>query len=152
LPAALATAFAASAMFPFSNDSETTESMILHQGEGVMDTMRCLAELGVGVVIDDFGTGYSSFAYLQRLPVQAIKIDQSFVRDIARNADNEAMVKAVVAMARSLKIRVIAEGVETEEQRAVLRRLECDAYQGNLFRRPLPAEEFQRLLQEYSQA
>jgi len=103
-------------------------------------------------VIDDFGTGSSSFAYLQLLPVRAIKIDQSFVRDIARNADNEAMVKAVVAMARSLKIRVIAEGVETEEQRAVLRRLECDAYQGNLFRRPLPAEEFQRLLQEYSQA
>ena len=68
------------------------------------------------------------------------------------NADNEAMVKAVVAMARSLKIRVIAEGVETEEQRVVLQSLDCHAYQGNLFRRPLPAEEFQRLLQEYSQA
>jgi len=123
--------------------------MILHQGEGVMDTMRRLAELGVRIVIDDFGTGYSSFAYLQRLPVQALKIDRSFVRDIAADADDAAMVRAVVAMARSLEIRVIAEGVETEQQRTLLEELQCDAYQGNLFSRPLPAEELQRLLRDY---
>ena len=149
LPYAVDTALRASGLSPECFALEITESMILHQGEGVMDTMRRLAELGVRVAIDDFGTSYSSFAYLQRLPVQALKIDRSFVRDIAHDADDAAMVKAVVAMAHSLDIRVIAEGVETEQQRALLEQLECDAYQGNLFSRPLPAEEFQRLLRDY---
>ena len=149
LPQTIATALKAAALPPECFALEITEGIILHQGEGVMDTMRRLAELGVRVCIDDFGTGYSSFAYLQRLPVQALKVDPSFVRDIALNADIAMMVKAVVAMARTLGIRVIAEGVETEEQRALLEQLQCDAYQGNLFSRPLAAEEFQRLLRDY---
>jgi len=152
LPHAIATALRASGLPSECFAVEITESMILHQGEGVIQTMRRLAELGVRVVIDDFGTGYSSFAYLQRLPVQAVKIDSSFIRDIAVNADNVAMVKAVVAMAHSLEIRVIAEGVETEQQRGQLEVLRCDAYQGNLFSRPLPADEFQRLLRDYPPA
>jgi diguanylate cyclase (GGDEF)-like protein/PAS domain S-box-containing protein len=146
LPQAIATALRASALPAECFALEITESMILHQGEGVMDTLRRLAESGVRVVIDDFGTGYSSFAYLQRLPVHSLKIDRSFVRDVADDEDNATMVRAVVAMARTLDIRVVAEGVETEEQRAVLAELGCDAYQGNLFSPPLPAEEFQRLL------
>jgi diguanylate cyclase (GGDEF)-like protein/PAS domain S-box-containing protein len=149
LPQAVATALQASGLPPECFALEVTESMILHQGDGVMDTMRRLAELGVGVAIDDFGTGYSSFAYLQRLPVQVLKIDHSFVHDLARNTGNAAMVRAVGAMARSLEICVVAEGVEHEEQLTVLRELECDAYQGNLFSRPLPAEQFQRLLCDY---
>jgi diguanylate cyclase (GGDEF)-like protein len=149
LPHAVATALRASELPPECFALEITESMILHQGEGVMDTLKQLADLGVRVAIDDFGTSYSSFAYLQRLPVQTIKIDRSFVRDIATNPDNIAMVKAVVAMAHSLEIRVVAEGVETEQQRALLEALGCDAYQGNLFSRPVPADEFERLLREH---
>jgi len=148
LPQAISTALRASGLPAECFALEITESMILHQGEGVMDTMRRLADLGVRVVIDDFGTGYSSFAYLQRLPVHTLKIDRSFVRDLADDQDNATMVKAVIAMARTLDIRVVAEGVEIEEQRTVLAELGCDAYQGNLFSRPLPAEEFQKLLRE----
>jgi len=150
LPQAIETALKAGVLPPECLALEITESMILHQGEGVIQTMRRLADLGIRVCIDDFGTGYSSFAYLQRLPLHAVKIDQSFVHDIIAEPGNATMVKAVVAMARALDISVIAEGVETAEQHACLVELECDAYQGNLFSRPLPAGEFQSLLREYA--
>jgi EAL domain-containing protein (putative c-di-GMP-specific phosphodiesterase class I) len=149
LPQVIAGALRVAALPPDCLAIEITESMIMHQGDGVMDTMRQLDDIGVRIIIDDFGTGYSSFAYLQRLPVHALKIDQSFVHDITVEAGNATMVKAVVAMARSLDIQVIAEGVESAEQRAKLQELRCDAYQGNLFSRPLPAQEFQRLLRVY---
>jgi diguanylate cyclase (GGDEF)-like protein/PAS domain S-box-containing protein len=145
----IAAALQASGLAPGCLALEVTESMILHHGEAVIETMHGLSAIGVRVCIDDFGTGFSSFAHLQRLGVQAVKIDQSFVRDIERSADNAATVRAVVAMARALEIGVVAEGVETDAQRAALEQLGCDAAQGFWFSRPLPAEAMHDLLREY---
>lgn len=123
-------------------DLEITESLIMNHADSTIILLERLHELGVGLSIDDFGTGYSSLAYLKRFPVQSLKIDQSFVRDLTTDADDAAIVTAVVAMARSLKLKVIAEGVETKEQLDFLATLQCDEYQGYYFGRPVPAESF----------
>ena len=129
-------------------DLEITESLIMNQADSTVILLERLHQLGVGLSIDDFGTGYSSLAYLKRFPVQSIKIDQSFVRDLAANADDSAIVKAVVAMAKSLKLKVIAEGVETKEQLDFLATLECEEYQGYYFGRPVPAESFIKYMKQ----
>jgi predicted signal transduction protein with EAL and GGDEF domain len=126
---------------------EITESMIMQHAERSSAILQRLHEIGVQLSIDDFGTGYSSLAYLKRFPVQRLKIDKSFVRDITTDADDAAIVNAVIAMAKSLKLKVVAEGVETKEQLAFLARLRCDEYQGYYFSKPLPAAEFARLAQ-----
>jgi diguanylate cyclase (GGDEF)-like protein/PAS domain S-box-containing protein len=125
---------------------EITESMLVHQAKEVMDTLARLDELGVGLAIDDFGTGYSSLTYLKRFPVDAIKVDQSFVRDVITDPDDAAIVRAIVAMARSLGIGVTAEGVETLAQLELLQELGCDLCQGYLFSRPVPAPAFIEVL------
>jgi diguanylate cyclase (GGDEF)-like protein len=122
---------------------ELTESMLLKNVDDTAVLLKQLGDMGLGLAIDDFGTGYSSLSYLKQLPVDSIKVDSSFVRDIGTDPNDEAIVRAIVAMTHSLKLNVIAEGVETESQYRVLRDLDCDEYQGFFFSRPLPPVEFE---------
>ncbi|MCA1642007.1 MAG: bifunctional diguanylate cyclase/phosphodiesterase [Acidobacteria bacterium] len=127
---------------------ELTESAIMGDVEFAARTLGELKAKGVRVSIDDFGTGYSSLSYLKRLPVDTLKIDRSFIRDSVSSADDAAIVTGVINLAHNLRLTVVAEGVETEEQLELLRGLECDEMQGYLFSRPLPASEVRRLFAE----
>ncbi len=131
-----------SRLHPSLLELELTEGMLMHNVEEATHILVRLDEIGVRLAIDDFGTGYSSLSYLKRFPIHTLKIDRSFVRDISTDPDDAAIVTAIVAMARSLNLRVTAEGVETEEQAAFLRSLTCDQAQGFHFGRPMPAAEF----------
>ncbi|MDX9707122.1 MAG: EAL domain-containing protein, partial [Azospira sp.] len=125
---------------------ELTESMVMHDVDNAVSMLRDLKQLGVTLSLDDFGTGYSSLAHLKRFPIDVLKIDRSFVRDIDREADDAAIARAVIAMAHTLGLRVIAEGVETEAQFELLRGYGCDDFQGFLFSRAVPAVEFEQLV------
>jgi diguanylate cyclase (GGDEF)-like protein/PAS domain S-box-containing protein len=122
---------------------ELTESLLVENVEDVIEKMFALKSKGVGFSLDDFGTGYSSLSYLKRLPLDQLKIDQSFVRDVLNDPDDAAIARTIVALGQSLGMGVIAEGVETEEQREVLASLGCHAYQGYLFSRPVPVAAFE---------
>ena len=125
---------------------ELTESMLLDDIEDTIAMMNTLKEIGVSFSLDDFGAGYSSLQYLKRLPLEQLKIDQSFVRDIAVDSSDNAIVRTIVAMAKSLNLGVIAEGVETETQRNLLREIGCTHFQGYFFARPTPANELGAVL------
>jgi EAL domain-containing protein (putative c-di-GMP-specific phosphodiesterase class I) len=127
---------------PHSLELELTESHLMQNIAEKAAMLNRLGELGVGIAIDDFGTGYSSLSYLKRLPVDAIKIDSSFVRDIEADPNDEAIIKAILAMAHSLRLSVVAEGVENQAQLDALKLLGCDEYQGFLESPGLPAAEF----------
>ncbi|MDO8680803.1 MAG: EAL domain-containing protein [Acidobacteriota bacterium] len=127
-------------------DLEITESLLMQNVEATLAAMRRLGELGVQFSVDDFGTGYSSLAYLKDLPIGSLKIDRSFVRDIPADANDAAIVRAILSMAHNLDLRVIAEGVETKEQLEFLRAQGCDMVQGYYFSRPLPAEDLAPIL------
>jgi diguanylate cyclase (GGDEF)-like protein/PAS domain S-box-containing protein len=131
---------------PTSLELELTESVLMKHPESAASILRTLRERGVQVAIDDFGTGYSSLSYLRRFQIDALKIDQSFVGGITTAVDDATIVTAVIGMARSLKLRVVAEGVETQEQSRFLRDRECDEAQGYYFSRPVPPHEFAALL------
>jgi len=120
---------------------ELTESVLVENLEDTIAKMSTLKAHGVGFSLDDFGTGYSSLSYLKRLPLDQLKIDQSFVRDVLTDANDAAIARTIVALGQTLGLEVIAEGVETEDQRDFLAEFGCHAYQGNLFSRPLPAEQ-----------
>lgn len=125
---------------------ELTESMLLEKIEETIACMNTLKKVGVQFSLDDFGTGYSSLQYLKRLPLDQIKIDQSFVRDIATDSSDTAIVRTIIAMAESLDLEVIAEGVETEEQKELLMSMDCICCQGYLFGRPVPIDQFDEAL------
>lgn len=125
---------------------EVTESTLMSHMDPMVEKLRRLRERGVSTAIDDFGTGYSSLAYLARLPVNAVKVDRSFVLTMTENRDTKAIVSAIVALAHSMNLKVVAEGVESDQHVEFLRRLSCDEMQGYLFSRPLPKEEFLALL------
>jgi len=127
---------------------EITEDNLMKELQNVIPSLHRLNEIGVEISIDDFGTGYSSLAYLTTLPISELKIDRSFVRDLGITPQSSAVVTAIIALARSLGLRVVAEGVETLRQMEVLHRLGCGVMQGFLFSRPVPAEELQRWLEQ----
>jgi EAL domain-containing protein (putative c-di-GMP-specific phosphodiesterase class I) len=127
---------------------EVTEGVIVEGAGEAREALDQIAALGVGLAIDDFGTGYSGLAYLKRLPIDTVKIDQSFVRDLTVDPDDAAIVTAIVAMSQSLGVDVVAEGVETEEQLAELKRLGCHRAQGYLLAPPMNAKGVMRLLEE----
>jgi diguanylate cyclase (GGDEF)-like protein/PAS domain S-box-containing protein len=122
-------------------DLELTESLLMSEADRTVSTLNALHSMGVGLALDDFGTGYSSLSYLKRYPIDTIKIDQSFVRHITTDSDDAAIAIAIIAMAHSLKLTVVAEGVETEEQRSFMVQHRCDAIQGYLLSAPLPADD-----------
>lgn len=127
---------------------ELTESMLLDDLDDTIRTMWSLRDFGIGFSLDDFGTGYSSLQYLKNLPLSQLKIDQSFVRDIVYDNSDRAIVRTIIAMAHSLNLSVIAEGVETKEQRQLLLNIGCTHYQGYLFSKPVPIEEFEALIKQ----
>lgn len=131
---------------PASLELELTESLFMHDVALAVSQLHDMKALGVQLSIDDFGTGYSSFAYLRTFPIDVLKIDRSFVGDVARDADDAAIVVSIIALAHNLKLRVVAEGVETAEQLDYLRRHGCDEAQGYYFSHPLPAHEVEQLL------
>ncbi|MDP1682955.1 MAG: EAL domain-containing protein, partial [Burkholderiales bacterium] len=139
--------FADTRVLPTAIELEITESLLLENNEETRRTLDLIKVLGATLAIDDFGTGYSSLSYLKRFPLDRVKIDQSFVRDLGTDPDDLAIVRAIVALSRSLKLEVIAEGVETKEQLALLRSEGCDEYQGYLFARPMDADSVSRLLE-----
>jgi len=127
-------------------DLEVTESLWLNEASKPQKTLKRLKELGLTIAIDDFGTGFSSLSYLRRMPVDRVKIDKSFIQGIPGDAGNVALVRAIIGMARSFRMALIAEGVETEAQARFLRRERCPRIQGFLLSPPVPAEQMTRLL------
>jgi diguanylate cyclase (GGDEF)-like protein len=129
---------------------ELTESSIMQNAELAADVLSRLKSMGINISIDDFGTGFSSLASLKRLPIDALKIDKSFVSEAPSEPDDAALVMAIVTLAHNLRLKVIAEGVETEEQLRLLHLLRCDEIQGSLFSKPLPADALESLLESHS--
>jgi diguanylate cyclase (GGDEF)-like protein len=125
---------------------EITESMVMHDPEHAIELLNKLKAMGINISIDDFGTGYSSLSYLKRFPIDSLKIDRSFIKDLPLDGNDAAITRAIIAMAHGLKLKVIAEGTETGEQLSFLRADECDEMQGFYFSKPLPEHEFALLV------
>jgi EAL domain-containing protein (putative c-di-GMP-specific phosphodiesterase class I) len=132
---------------PRSLELDLTESVLMKRAESAASVLKTLRASGVQIAVDDFGTGYSSLSYLRKFPINALKIDQPFVRQISSTPDDTAIVTAVISMGRSLKLRVVAEGVETREELEFLQSHHCDEAQGYYFSRPVLPEKFATLLE-----
>jgi len=125
---------------------EVTESQVMKDPEQTILTLQEISRLGIAISIDDFGTGYSSLSYLKRLPIDTLKIDRSFVKDTPDDEEDVAIAKAVIALAGSLNMHVIAEGVETQEQKIFLVENGCKNIQGYFYAKPMPADEMKKML------
>jgi EAL domain-containing protein (putative c-di-GMP-specific phosphodiesterase class I) len=145
-------ALATSGLAPDRLELEITESALLENNDATLDTLYRLRELGVRIAMDDFGTGYSSLGYLQSFPFDRIKIDRSFIKDVAEGVGSLNIVRAVSALAKGLGMETTAEGVETSAQRDTVRSEGCTEMQGFLFSRPRPAHEIEQLLQQEAAA
>lgn len=130
---------------------EITETVAMTNADDSIGIMRQLKNLGIALALDDFGTGYSSLSHLKRFPIDKLKIDKSFVRDIPNDGNDLAIVSAIIAMAHALGLKVQAEGVETDAQAEFLRECECELAQGFLFGRPLPPDEFEKLYEQFGE-
>ena len=150
LPDIVADAIAEAGVDARNLDLELTESMLMADGEGTLKMLRALAKLGVTLSIDDFGTGYSSLAYLKRFPINTVKIDRAFVRDLDQDEDSRVIVNAIISLAHSVSLKTSAEGVETETQAALLARHDCDEIQGYLIGRPLQVVDFTTFVTSYN--
>jgi EAL domain-containing protein (putative c-di-GMP-specific phosphodiesterase class I) len=146
LPASIYHILQETGLNPLDLDLEITEGLVMHQAESSINTLRELKAMDMRISIDDFGTGYSSLSYLKRFPIDVLKIDQSFVRDIPGDADDAAIASTIITMAHSLGLKVVAEGVETKEQLNFIREHGCDAMQGYFLSKPLPADQFESFL------
>ena len=129
-------------------DLEITESVLMRNEEGITEALQGLRDSGISISLDDFGTGYSSLSYLRSLPIDTLKIDRSFIRRIDEEPQDALLVGAIISMAKVLGLRVAVEGIETEEQIALLREAGCDEVQGNLVSPPVAAEDVPRVLKE----
>jgi EAL domain-containing protein (putative c-di-GMP-specific phosphodiesterase class I) len=141
-------ALVASGLAPHRLELQITESLILENNDQVVTMLRRLRQLGVCIALDDFGTGYSALSYLRKFPLDKIKIDRSFVSDIATRSDQVAIIQAVLSIARALGMTVTAEGVETVIQKDFLKALGCDSAQGYLFGKPVPFEDLAEIIAE----
>jgi EAL domain-containing protein (putative c-di-GMP-specific phosphodiesterase class I) len=146
LVAKIAGVLEATGLPPAYLELELTESMVMHDGERMIETLHAIKRLGVQIAVDDFGTGYSSLSYLKRFPVDRLKIDRSFVQDAATNADDAANVRTIIALGHNLGLKVLAEGVETDEQIEFLRANGCDELQGYYYSKPISAWRMRKLL------
>ena len=133
-------------LMPGNLGIEITETLAMQDTALTSRNLNLLNAMGVKLLIDDFGTGYSSLSYLKKLPIHKLKIDKSFITDLAIDRDDQAITNAIVAMAHILKLKVVAEGVETKGQESLLESQDCDEMQGFLFSKPVPADEFEKLL------
>jgi EAL domain-containing protein (putative c-di-GMP-specific phosphodiesterase class I) len=145
-------ALAAADLEPRFLEVELTETAMMRNAEESIYILESLSRLGVLVSVDDFGTGYSSMSYLRRFPIDKLKIDRSFVKEMTSRPEDASIVRAMVSLAHSLNLKVVAEGVETADQLALLRQLGCDQYQGFYFSTALPAQEFARLISTQTDA
>jgi EAL domain-containing protein (putative c-di-GMP-specific phosphodiesterase class I) len=127
-------------------DLEVTESLLMTDVDESIRKLRELRDMGLRMALDDFGTGYSSLAYLSKLPLDTLKIDRSFVYGMTEKPDDTSIISTIISLAQSLRLKVVAEGVETEPQAQLLRLLRCDQVQGYLFSPPVPAERIETLL------
>jgi EAL domain-containing protein (putative c-di-GMP-specific phosphodiesterase class I) len=137
-----------SALDPNSLELEITEGTIMQDAASTIHLLKEFKNMGLRLAVDDFGTGYSSLNYLKRFPLDVLKIDRSFIKDVMTDSDDAVITKAIIAMAHSLNLEVIAEGIETEEQLGFLRENECDVFQGYYFSRPVSATVMTKLLEE----
>jgi EAL domain-containing protein (putative c-di-GMP-specific phosphodiesterase class I) len=134
---------------PHLLELELTESAVMTNPEDSVTILENLSRMGVLVSVDDFGTGYSSMSYLRRFPIDKLKIDRGFIREVMTRPEDASIVRAIISLAHSLRLKVVAEGVETLEQLGFLRSMGCDQYQGYHFSPPLPASQFRDLMLEH---